>query len=121
AEGSGPQDECFGTHVPSVVQREQVVLAGQQPQAGQASVAVIEAAPDSAEAGVSGPERASGRGDGNVAATPRGITRAAAKPSRRATKAGVTASGSELMPDAGEGAERDTNNQNSQNEPGMSA
>ena len=34
---------------------------------------------------------------------------------------GVTARGSEVMPGAGEGAERDANNQNSQNEPGMSA
>ena len=123
AERSGPQDEGWGPRVRSEVeaQTEPDVLVRQETAAGQAGVAATEAAPDSAEAGVSAPERASAQGDGNVAATPRGSTRRAAKPSRRATKAGVTARGSEVSPGAGEGAERDTNNQNSQNEPGMSA
>ena len=130
AERSGPQAEGLGPRVPSEVQTEPDVLARQRTQAGQASVAVIEAAPDSAEARVSASERASGQGDGKVATAPRESARAAAKPARRATQAGaprkatkdgVAARRSEGTPGAGEGAERDTNNQNSQNEPGMSA
>ena len=116
---SGPQDEGWGPHVPSEVQTEPEVLVRQETPAGQVGVAAIEA--DSAEARVSAPERASGQGDGKVATAPRGSAHAAAKQARGATKAGVTARGSEVTPGAGEGAERDTNNQNSQNEPGMSA
>ena len=64
AERSGPQDERLGPHVPSEVQTEPDVLVRQETAAGQAGVAATEAAPDSAEAGVSAPERASAQGEG---------------------------------------------------------